>query len=375
MGCRHMHGSLFFNHYIMNRLQLFKQLLPGLLPVFVFILADELWGTQIGLIVAVGFGLAEMLFTWIREHRLDRFIIADTLLLVLMGAISILLNNDIFFKLKPAVIESVFLVILGISVFTPANLVMKMTQRYAKGVSFDSFMQHSMKKSIKTLFWIFALHVILIILSAFTMSREVWAFISGGLLYIFFAIYFLYETLHNKRKAKSWKTEEWLPIINNKGEVTGKAPRSECHNGSMLLHPVIHMHLVNNKGNIFLQKRALTKLIQPGKWDTAVGGHLAIGEELEIALKRETQEELGITSFKHQLLSNYIWESEIEKEMVFMYIGQSSQHPQCDNDEVDEGRYWTTREIDAMLGQGLFTPNFEKEYKMLLQAGITTNLK
>ena len=40
---------------------------------------------------------------------------------------------------------------------------------------------------------------------------------------------------------------------------------------------------------------------------------------------------------------------------------------QADNDfdEVDEGRWWELTDIDANLGKGIFTPNFESEFQMI----------
>ena len=89
--------------------------------------------------------------------------------------------------------------------------------------------------------------------------------------------------------------EEWFPLIDEQGNTIGKAPRRECHNGSKLLHPVVHLHIINNDGELYLQKRSTNKDIQPGKWDTAVGGHIDYGETIEEALAREVREELGIT--------------------------------------------------------------------------------
>ena len=42
--------------------------------------------------------------------------------------------------------------------------------------------------------------------------------------------------------------DELFPIIDEDGNVIGKATRRECHSGSMLLHPVVHLHVFNSKG-------------------------------------------------------------------------------------------------------------------------------
>lgn len=159
--------------------------------------------------------------------------------------------------------------------------------------------------------------------------------------------------------------EEWFPLVNEAGETIGKATRKECHSGSKLLHPVVHLHIFNDAGDLYLQKRSMTKDIQPGKWDTAVGGHVDLGETVEEALRREVREELGITDFIPQLITRYIFESEIEKELVnsFRTIYNGTITP--DPSELDGGRFWTATEIKDNLGKNIFTPNFEKEYQRL----------
>ena len=72
--------------------------------------------------------------------------------------------------------------------------------------------------------------------------------------------------------------QEMFPIVDEQGNITGAATRGECHSGSKLLHPVVHLHVFNAQGDIYLQKRPEWKDIQPGKWDTAVGGHIDLGE-------------------------------------------------------------------------------------------------
>ena len=112
-------------------------------------------------------------------------------------------------------------------------------------------------------------------------------------------------------------SEEMFPIVDEEGNITGAATRGECHNGSNLLHPVVHLHVFNSKGELYLQKRPEWKDIQPGKWDTSVGGHVDLGESVEMALKREAGEELGISDFTSQLLTHYVFESDREKSWYF----------------------------------------------------------
>ena len=109
--------------------------------------------------------------------------------------------------------------------------------------------------------------------------------------------------------------QEIFPIVDEAGQVTGSATRGECHSGSKLLHPVVHLHVFNSKGEVYLQRRPEWKDIQPGKWDTAVGGHIDYGETPEVALCREVREELGITDFQPEFVDKYVFESKREREL------------------------------------------------------------
>jgi len=164
---------------------------------------------------------------------------------------------------------------------------------------------------------------------------------------------------------KNSNPKEWFPIVDEDGNTIGKALRSVCHDGkSMLLHPVVHLHLFNSRGELYLQKRALTKDIQPGKWDTSVGGHISPDESVVEALKREAEEELGLNNFVPEFLGKYIWESPHEKELVNSFSTTTDKIPVINKDEIEEGRYWSLQEIKEKLGSDIFTPNFEYEFEM-----------
>ncbi|WP_233378364.1 NUDIX domain-containing protein [Maribellus sp. CM-23] len=351
----------------MNRAQLLKKLLPGFIPLFVFIAADEIWGTKIGLFVAIGVGVAEMIWIAVKEKRFEKFVLFDTLLLVALGGVSILLDNDIFFKLKPGLIELILLVVLAVSAFSRVNIIGLMGQRYLKGAEFNDAQMAQMRRSLKILFYLFSVHTLLVFYAAFYMSKEAWAFISGGLFYIIFAVFFLYEWLRQRKIQQGFKNEEWVPLVDEQGKVTGQAPRSQVHNGSKLLHPVVHLHVLNRNGSILLQKRPMNKQIQPGKWDTAVGGHISAGESLEAALKKEAFEEIGLKDFSARLQKVYKWESDVEAELIYLFTSHDFKNIGIQSDEVEELRFWTKKQIESEIGNETFTPNFEHEYRMLAQ--------
>ena len=355
----------------MGKLEILKSLAPGFLPLIVFIVADSIWGTKIGLIIAVVFGVAELIVSYVKEKIIDKFVLMDVGLIVCLGVISILLENEIFFKLKPALIELIFCFILGISVFSPVNVMLLLSKRYMKNIDFNETMVLQFKKSLKILFFIFIVHTVLIVYSAFFMTKQAWAFVSGGLFYIIFAFYFVYEFIKNRMKQKKWKEEyrdeEWFDLVDENGKVVGRAPRSLCHSGPGMLHPVVHLHIIDSRDRIFLQKRSLKKEIQPGKWDTAVGGHISSGEKLEGALKREAHEELGIKEFNAGFISKYVWKTEIESELVFMFISRYDKSISFNTEEIDDGKFWKIKKIKETLGKGVFTPNFEFEFDLLLK--------
>jgi len=161
------------------------------------------------------------------------------------------------------------------------------------------------------------------------------------------------------------KKEEWFPLVDEEGNITGRASRKECHGGSLLLHPVVHLHIFNQAGELFLQKRAATKDIQPGKWDTAVGGHIDFGEGVQQALIREAKEELGITDFTPEFCYHYVWESPVERELVYTYRAIYEGKMILDKSELDDGRFWSIPEIEKQIDKDVLTPNFEKEFSLL----------
>lgn len=173
--------------------------------------------------------------------------------------------------------------------------------------------------------------------------------------------------------------EELFPITDADGRILGKITRGEAHGGGRVLHPVVHLHVFNSKGELFLQQRPLWKDIQPGKWDTAVGGHIdysecldedgkqkpELGDSIVAALRREVREELGITDFEPVFMGHYVFEGPRERELVYVHRTTYDGTISPSKDELAGGKFWTKEELLENMGKGVFTPNFEDEYQRL----------
>ena len=161
---------------------------------------------------------------------------------------------------------------------------------------------------------------------------------------------------------KSDNQNEQFPVVDEEGNVIGSICRAQAHDGTKILHPVVHLHLFNSRGELFLQRRPEWKDIQPGKWDTATGGHVDLGEEVKNALFREVKEELDITDFIPEFICKYVFEGARERELVYVYKTIYNGTVKPNSEELADGRFFTQEEIIASMGKGLFTPNFEDEY-------------
>ena len=354
---------------MLDRKTILKNFTIGFLPLLVFIIADEFFGLTIGLITAIAFGLAETIITYIKNKVVDRFILFDTGLILILGLISLVLQNDIFFKVKPGLIGSILVALLGITAFSNNPIMLKLSNRYLKGIEFSAQQIMMMQTMMRRLFYIFLLHTILVFYAAFFLSKEAWAFISGGLFYILIGfmmgIEFVRSLWQRHQQRKKYAQEEWFDLTTPEGKIIGRAPRSAVHGNPDLLHPVIHVHIINTSGEIYLQKRNRSKEVQPDKWDTAIGGHVMSGETIAHALNREAEEELGISMAKFQPLFRYVMRNDFESELVHGFLLEDEGPFYPNPQEISRARFWSVSEIEENLGKNIFTPNFEKEFDLL----------
>jgi isopentenyldiphosphate isomerase len=161
---------------------------------------------------------------------------------------------------------------------------------------------------------------------------------------------------------------EMFQLVDETGRPAGTAERSACHGNPGLIHAVVHLHVLDRAGRLYLQRRSPTKDTNPGRWDTSVGGHVSAGERVADALVREAREELGIDAAAARLLFTYLYRNRFESEFAHCYSLEYDGPFSPDPGEIAEGRFFTFAEVEAMVGTGTLTPMFEHELPMLRAA-------
>jgi len=170
--------------------------------------------------------------------------------------------------------------------------------------------------------------------------------------------------------------EELLQLVDRQGNPVGAAPRSECHGNPGLIQAVVHLHLFDTEGRVYLQKRAASKDLFPGRWDTSVGGHVAPGETPGQAIRREALEELGIDLDGSsgigglERLESYIYSDETETEYVVSFRCVFVGAPWPNAKEVEGGAFFELEDVRRRLREQPddFTPHFRSAFGRLLKA-------
>lgn len=93
---------------------------------------------------------------------------------------------------------------------------------------------------------------------------------------------------------------ELIEIVDEKGNFTGQIIDKEEAHDKNLLHNEVAAFIINDRGQVLLQKRSADKRFNPNKW-ALCAGHVDAGESLDVAMLREIKEEIGLDVREQEL--------------------------------------------------------------------------
>jgi isopentenyldiphosphate isomerase len=145
--------------------------------------------------------------------------------------------------------------------------------------------------------------------------------------------------------------EEIFDVVNGRDEVVGKQTRKEVHRLG-LMHRATHVLVFNSRGQVFLQKRSMTKDRQPGLWDSSASGHVDSGEDYDACVVRELREELGLqVSATPQRLFKLAASAETDQEHVWVYRCEAEGPFQLHPEEIERGDWFGPADVTRWMSE------------------------
>jgi isopentenyldiphosphate isomerase len=164
--------------------------------------------------------------------------------------------------------------------------------------------------------------------------------------------------------------QELVDVIDDQGRVVGTVSRKEMRS-RRLPHRCVYILVFNLRGELFVHLRTATKDVNPGYWDTTVGGVLSAGESFDAGARRELAEELGIAADLEPLFPfRYADTATVVQAMVYRtaHDGPFRLQPE----EIVRGEFASLNEIDERSRREPFCPDglaVLNEYRRRIPAG------
>ena len=165
---------------------------------------------------------------------------------------------------------------------------------------------------------------------------------------------------------------EPLILVDAADRAIGELSKAECHDGDGVLHRAFSVFVFNNDGKLLLQQRAAGKRLWGGYWSNSCCSHPRVGEELDEAVVRRVEQELGLRidpefAYRFQYQARF-GDAGSEHELCSVFVGRSgTQSPTINTTEVDGWEWIEPAALSSELAQSTrqFTPWFLLEWQRL----------
>lgn len=173
----------------------------GLLPVIAFTVIEEKYGTMSGLIAGLVFGFGEIVYELYKYKKVATITWVGNGLLFVMGAVSLVTQDGLWFKLQPAIFEFGFFIFLcGSSILKKPFLKLMIEKQNPEA---PQFLKEAMTGLTFRLGLFFLVHAILATYAALYWSTEAWAILKGIGLTVTMIVYMIFEVIVIRLRLKS----------------------------------------------------------------------------------------------------------------------------------------------------------------------------
>ncbi len=171
------------------------QALWAFAPLLLFYIVEDHYGLKAGLILAMALALLELAWHWLRHRRLEKMVLFSSGLILFLGGLSLLSDDERFMLYTPVIGDLMVSGILALSLLRGRPLLLSLAGQQDPEILSDPIRRAYMGSLTGRLAINLALHAAVTAWSTGE-SREIWIFVSGPLQYLFLGFQLVGEFLY-----------------------------------------------------------------------------------------------------------------------------------------------------------------------------------
>lgn len=175
-----------------------------------------------------------------------------------------------------------------------------------------------------------------------------------------------YQVFKISKLSSKLNREEWLPIVTEKGEVTGKIAKCVSMNmKNRFLHPVVRVALISNS-KVYLQERSDNDILNPKKLDHPFEKYMLFNHEINLAARNSIKQMIGNElNVSLRFLLKYVFENDDTKRLIFLFVAEIEDEDMVKRGGRMDGKFWTVKQMEEGFADEIFSECFELEFEYL----------
>ena len=342
-----------------------------LFPLLIFLVVDDFYGMTMAWKISFPIAAALLIYVYFVYNRIFTWHLIFTMFFVVISVIAgletllpvKLVNNDLIYEI---VVISSLLVFL---------VFQKQIQRVITRILSNLIPMSNNFNELYRVIW--ALIAVLtfyiatyLVISSSVKNDTLYLKLLQDLYVCILLFLSIYEILRVQIIRFKLLKEEWWPIVSDQGKIIGSIEHlTSLHDEKKYTHPVVRVHLID-KSMILLKKRPHNDPESPDSWDSSISNHVKMGETIEKCVERSAEEKYALNNFRFMYLSNYSKEGKNEKQYAFLFVSCLQAEYKLNPSTLDQTKWWTQRQIEDNLKEGIFSENFKLEFDLLQRSGL-----
>ncbi|WP_294068281.1 hypothetical protein [Proteiniphilum sp. UBA1028] len=346
----------------LNIRQIFRNPAFGLIPLIVFsflVSFTDSWAST-------GGALLLSLIGYVAVRKQSRLIY---MISIVVFAIATMLSFGPFANLHAinrfVVVEVIFILALVAIRLSRGKIVKRLGK--TRNLMLKNYLKESFRVAFQTQYGLSIL--VLLVLLPYLFDNSDWLQTQGSFIMIVSQVTLVAIVLLEEGRLSILRRrlvcEEWLPVVTERGEVTGRVAKSITKDlKNRFMHPVVRVALIH-KGSIYLQERDPSRLLNPGMLDYPFEKYMQYNDDIDETVRRSIAQECGSNDLPLRFLLKYTFENEATKRLIFLYVSDVEDEVLYNSLRLKGGKLWTEAQIEDNMGNRIFSECFELEFEYL----------